>query len=190
MKFKILLSSVYITVLFFTTACGHQSSSSEENARLTEPNVTEEIYFDKLMEFHIEHQKWNAVFVLTAYERPYYGHFEYIFLNQSDELWAALDYSTTHIVGSEHGNVTPDEKEKMLNALNILSRGSNIIIPEDKTLITISYYADGVTDVFSCQNSNCPSEVCKIYEVANTVAERSGKTYHAQFNCPITSTEK
>jgi len=189
MKHNIKLFSTCITVLLIVVACGN-NILNERDTDLISQNAVEELYSDNLMRFHIEHQMTNALFVLTAYKRPYYGHFEYIFLTPSNELWVALDYSSTHIVGGRHGNITADEKEKILDILSNLSRADNKIIPADKTLITISHGAEGGADVFSCQDSSCPSDICKIYEIANAVSKRSDSTNFAQFSCPINAVDK
>lgn len=184
MKLKFLLSLVYVMVIFIVVSCDDKNDLYKDKTS-SDNQAVEEIYFDNLMEFHIDHQARNAVFVLTAYERPYYGHFAYIFLTQSNEIWLALDYSSTHIVGGRHGKITASEKENILNVLSTLARTSNKIIPEDKNLITISYNAENLIGVFSCQESNCPTGLCAIYEIANEVVKRNSDTNPVQYKCPI-----
>lgn len=150
------------------------------------------VYLDNLIKFHTDHQLKGANFVLTVYKYPYKGHFGYIFLSRTNELHMAIDYSLINSAGYEHGEIQQDEIEDIQNVIDNLKLMDKrkTLETENTYIITISYPAntDGVA-VFSCQNSDCPNSICKIYEIANEVSKRTDKSTPAQLVCPISYNE-
>lgn len=158
----------------------------QDETNTTNSFPAQEMYFpDEVLEFHINHQMGQKVFVLTEYQIPYHGSFQYIELKDSNEFELVNSYSKISSKGIVKGNITLSEKESLINSLNAINDSENSSQQGEYVLVLSYSTTDGVI-VFSCQNETCPGAICSIYDLANSVIQRSDKKdYFNNIICPI-----
>jgi hypothetical protein len=171
-----------------SVAC--KASQELQNVTETVGSISNQeiVYPDDLLKFHIERQKGQAVFVLTTYKVPYHGHFQFMYLTNSDVFWIANDFSQLATRGGGHGDITLSEKENLIDTLDVISHSSMSTNQQGDYIFTLSYDTPDGVHVFSCQNMSCPVAICSIYELANAVIDRNQSlNNYSKVTCPIVS---
>src|SRR5688572_7659639 len=126
---KTSISFLPILLVLFVSACSGASPTTVPQSN------TDFMFPNDVIEFHIRNQKVPKVFVLTNYQNPYPGHFQYIRLNGNNRFELVNSKSRVSLKGLISGEVTTAEREIINEVIASIQRTSSAVPQEGESIL-------------------------------------------------------
>jgi hypothetical protein len=148
------------------------------------PNHKYELVPVEIAEFHIQHLS-NATLVLTIYETPYSGNFRVILLKKDRTFLSWVDVPNFAVKSILEGTVNELEENKIIDELYVINHSETGSDVYGSYMIMLTTNLISGPNVLTCNENNCPKEICAIFETWDQVAQRQELHSDGKILCPI-----
>ncbi|MDH5507998.1 MAG: hypothetical protein OEZ02_12325 [Anaerolineae bacterium] len=170
-------------ILVFCSACEKEKYPVDSGELLLDSQYP---YPDDLIEYHINgHLNHEIDFILTVFTAPFNGYFYNISLYKNNLI--TTQYLTSSDLGRAskriRGKISPENKIALLNLLYSIIPDWSLASDQGESVFTLSVRSSTRVTVTTCRETNCPPEICSIYDIVNDLASNQG--LNKKQDCPI-----